>query len=139
MAVGPGCGKELPYIFGVSGCSALLASVMVQWVLAVFCFAGITVDVIWLVSVSLGCVVSPCVSWVTRVNGGVASGLGGASSSLEVVVLTLFLVWHTSRGASKVSWVCVDWSFDGDDVIRKPEVDSIHQQYFVVACNRAHD
>jgi hypothetical protein len=55
-----------------------LASLMVQWVLAVCRFAGIAFDVIWLVSDSLDCVVSPCVSWVARVNGGVASGLGGA-------------------------------------------------------------
>ncbi len=55
-----------------------LASVMVQCVLAVWRFAGIAVDDILLFLVSLDCVVSPCVSWVARVNGGVASGLGGA-------------------------------------------------------------
>ena len=56
----------------------ILALVLVQCVSAVLHFAGIEVDDELLILVSLDCVVSPCVSWVARVNDGVASGLGGA-------------------------------------------------------------
>ena len=51
---------------------------MVQWLLSVWRFECIVVVGMRLLPFSLDCVVSLCVSWVARVNGGVASGLGGA-------------------------------------------------------------
>ena len=72
------CCKECPYIFGVGRCPAFFAFAMVQWLLSVWRFECIVVVGMRLLSFSLDCVVSLCVSWVARVNGGVASGLGGA-------------------------------------------------------------
>ena len=56
----------------------LLFFAMVQWLLSVWRFECIAVVSMRLLSFSLDCVASLCVSWVARVNGGVASGLGGA-------------------------------------------------------------
>ena len=55
-----------------------LAFAMVKWLQSVWRFVCIVVVGISLLSFWLGCVASLCVSWVARVNGGVASGLGGA-------------------------------------------------------------
>ena len=58
--------------------SCFFAFAMVQWLLSVWRFECIVVVGMRLRPFSLDCVVSLCVSWVARVNGGVASGLGGA-------------------------------------------------------------
>ena len=55
-----------------------LAFVIVKWLRSGWRFVCVVVVGMWLLLFSLVCVVSYCVSWVARVNGGVASGLGGA-------------------------------------------------------------
>ena len=81
LSVGDGCGssvrvgKNCLISLVLVDVLRFLASVMVQCVLAVLRFAGIEVDDKLLFLVSLDCVVSPCVSWVARVNGGVRRGL----------------------------------------------------------------
>ena len=55
-----------------------LAFVVVKRLRSVWRFVCVVVVGVWLFLFSLVCVVSYCVSWVARVNGGVASGLGGA-------------------------------------------------------------
>ena len=55
-----------------------LAFAMAKWLLSVWRFVCVVVVGMRLFPFSLVCVVSLSVSWVARVNGGVASGLGGA-------------------------------------------------------------